>query len=263
MKNRLLFLSALLMPMLLIPTFSQAQFEGGLSYLNSTPQGQMGNYINRMAHGVSTDLAYRIPKTNLSIGIQFAFSNYGSEKRKENYRFDNGYEGIVDVEIYNHFSNNSAYIKYDILDNVFVQPYLFLGGGFSNISTELSIIDPREAFTSNCPKPLESSTLVSDRTFYLLMGGGLRLDLSYPFKSIPKRKWLFDIRVNYLDGGDVQYMSLNDRNNNNPNRGTDVSFDFVSAAQPDVIHKYYAGSSYQTRMQFITVNAGIFYVFGK
>jgi hypothetical protein len=264
MKNRLIFLTAFLMPLLLIPTFSQAQFEVGLGYLNSTPRGPMSTYINRASHGFSTDLAYRIPKTKLSVGVQFAISDYGYEKREELYRFDNGYEGNVDVEIYNLFTNNSAYIKYDIVDNGFAQPYLFFGGGLSNISTDLSIIDPREAFTSDCPKPLETTTLVSDRTSYLLLGGGLRFDLSYPFKSLQRRTWLFDVRLNYLNGGEVRFMSLNEPNNNlTTARGENVSFDFVSAAQPDVIHEYHAGSSYRTHMQFITVNAGLFYVFGN
>ncbi|MCH6233779.1 hypothetical protein [Cognataquiflexum rubidum] len=264
MKNRLIFLISFLMLLVLAPTISQAQFEVGFGYLNSTPRGPMSNYINRAGHGVSTDVAYRIPRTNLSIGVQFAASGYGYEKREERYRFNNGYEGNVNVEIYNIFSNNSAYLKYDILNNVFVQPYLFFGGGFSYISTDLSIIDPREEFTSDCPKPLESSTLVSDRTSYLLLGGGFRFDLSYPFKSLERRKLLFDIRLNHLNGGEVRYMSLDEPTISNTTvRGENVSFDFASAAQPDIIHEYHAGSSYRTRMQFITVNAGLFYVFGN
>jgi hypothetical protein len=51
--------------------------------------------------------------------------------------------------------------------------------------------------------------------------------------------------------------------NNTPVRGENVSFDFASAAQPDIIHQYHAGSSYRTRMQFITFNAGLIYVFGN
>lgn len=264
MKKRLLFLVSFLMTLVLVPSLSHAQLEVGIGYLHSSPRGSMSNYINRAAHGLSTDFAYRIPRTNLSIGVQFAISEYGYEKREERYRFDNGYEGNVNVEIYNSFSNNSAYLKYDILNNVFVQPYLFFGGGFSNIYTELSIIDPREEFTSDCPKPLESTTLVSDRTSYLLLGGGFRFDLSYPFKSLERRKLLFDIRINYLNGGDVLYMSLDEPTiNNTPVGGENVSFDFVSAAQPDIIHEYHAGSSYRTHMQFITVNAGLFYVLGS
>lgn len=264
MKKRLLILVSFLMTLVLVPSLSHAQLEVGIGYLHSSPRGSMSNYINRAAHGLSTDFAYRIPRTNLSIGVQFAISEYGYEKREERYRFDNGYEGNVNVEIYNSFSNNSAYLKYDILNNVFVQPYLFFGGGFSNIYTELSIIDPREEFTSDCPKPLESTTLVSDRTSYLLLGGGFRFDLSYPFKSLERRKLLFDIRINYLNGGDVLYMSLDEPTiNNTPVGGENVSFDFVSAAQPDIIHEYHAGSSYRTHMQFITVNAGLFYVLGS
>ncbi|MCH6201793.1 hypothetical protein MMU07_19590 [Aquiflexum sp. LQ15W] len=134
MKIRLVFLIPFLMSLVLVPTLSHAQFEFGLGYLNSAPRGAMSNFINQAGHGVSADVAYRIPSTNLSLGVQFASSTYGYEKREESYRFNNGYEGNVNVEIYNIFSNNSAYIKYDILKEAFAQPYLFFGGGYSSIS---------------------------------------------------------------------------------------------------------------------------------
>jgi hypothetical protein len=264
MKNTHVYLFFILVALLSFPITSQAQFEVGLGYLNSTPSGVMGNYIDRAGHGVSMDFAYRIPRTNLSVGIQFAASNYGYEKREDKYRFDNGYEGNVDVRIYNEFTNNSAYLRYDFLNQVFAQPYLLFGGGISGFSTELTIMDPREQFTSDCPKPLETATLLRDRTSYLMMGGGLRFDLSYPIKSLERRKVLFDLRLSYLNGAEVSYMNLNEPSNNSVTyRGENVIFDFTSAAQPEVIHEYHAGSAFRTRMQFVTVNASIFYVFGN
>jgi len=248
----------------LFPSLAQAQFEIGIGYLNSNPSGAMGSYITRSSHGLSMDLAYRIPKTNLSVGIQFAGSEYGFERREETYRFANGYEGNVNVEVSNFFTNNSLYLKYDILDNVFAQPYLLFGGGFSSFSTELSITDPREEFTSDCPKPLETTTLISDRTGYLLLGGGLRFDLSYAFKSLERRNVLFDVRLTYLNGGEVRYMSLNEPNITPTTVGREnVLFNFASTAQPDIIHEYHAGSSYRSSMQFVTLNAGIIIVPGK
>jgi hypothetical protein len=264
MKKIFTYYFAFFAAFFLFPSLVQAQFEAGIGYLNGTPSSTMRSYITRSSHGISVDLAYRIPKTNLSVGVQFAVSQYGYEKREETYRFDNGYEGNVNVEVTNFFTNNSMYLKYDILDNVFAQPYLLLGGGFSNFSTELSIIDPREEFTSDCPKPLEITTLIRDRTSYLLLGGGLRFDLSYPFKSLQRRKVLFDLRLTYLNGGEVRYMSLNEPNITPTTVGREnILFNFASAAQPDVIHEYHAGSSYRTTMQFITVNAGIFIVLEK
>lgn len=246
------------------PTVSKAQFELGMGYLNSTPRGPMSTYMNGVGHGFSMDIAYRIPRTNLSVGLQFAESRYGFEEREDRYRFNNGYEGNVNVEIYNYFSNNNAYLKYDLLKDAFAQPYLFIGGGLSRIYTDLSIMDPREVLTSDCPKPLETTTLLKDRTSYLLLGGGLRFDLSYPIKSLERRKLLFDIRLNYLNGGEVRYMSLN-KPNVNPSvlPSENVLINFASTAQPEIIHEYHAGSSFQTRMQLMTVNASLIYVFNK
>lgn len=261
MKNRRISLFAAL---IFLPLFAQAQFEVGLGYLNSTPQGPMSRNIDRMAHGFSLEGAYRIPHTKFSFGLQFAESSYGFEQRRDTYLFDNGYEGDVNIEVQNFFSNNSAYVKYDLVREGFAQPYLQIGGGLSRISTELSIIDPRETFTSDCPKPLETATLVRDVTSYLLLGGGLRFDLSYPIKSLERRKMLFDLRVNYLNGGEVRYMSTKEpQPNTRTTQGENVSFDFASASQPDIIHEYHAGTSYQTRMEFLSVNASLIFVLGR
>jgi len=246
------------------PTVSQAQFELGMGYLHSKPRGPMSTYMNGSGHGFSMDIAYRIPRTNLSVGFQGGVSQYGFEEREDSYRFANGYEGNINVEIYNYFSTNNLYLRYDLANDVFTQPYLFIGGGLSRIYTDLSLFDPREEFTSDCPKPIETTTLLKDGTSYLLLGAGLRFDLSYPIKSLERRKLLLDIRVNYLNGGEVRYMSLNKPVSNPPGLPAEnILISFASAAQPEVIHEYHAGSSFQTRMQLITVNAGLFFVFNS
>jgi hypothetical protein len=224
----------------------------------------MGNIMQRSSHGISTDLAYRIPKTKLAVGMQLAFSQYGFQERQAPYQFENGYEGVVDVEVFNHFTNNSLYLRYDLLDAGLINPYLLAGAGLSRFSTELTILDPREEFTSDCPKPLETSTLVEDRTSYVLLGGGMMMDLGYLIKSQPKQKYLLDLRLGYQNGGDVRFMTPNEPNVVTGNaQGENVYFDFVSEAQPDVVHEYHAGSTYRSAMRFMTVNLGFFMRLGS
>ena len=243
---------------------THAQVELGMGYLHSVPRGPMSTYMNGAGSGFSFDLAYRVPRTNLSVGFQFADSRYGFEEKEDRYRFANGYEGNVNVEIHNHFSNTNLYLKYDLLKNTFTQPYLFVGGGLGQMYTDLFLYDPREVLTSDCPKPLETTTLLKDRTSYLLLGGGFRIDLSYPIKSLERRKLLLDLRINYLNGGEVRYMSLNKTHpTSSPVPTENVLVNFASAAQPDIIHEYHAGSTFQTRMQLITINAGLVYIFNK
>lgn len=255
MKIERLCLSLIFFAGLLLPMASHGQFELGMGYQNSIPRGNMGSIMQRSSHGFSTDLAYRIPKTKLAIGMQLAFSQYGFQSRQAPYQFDNGYEGVVDVEIFNHFTNNSLYLRYDLLDGALFNPYLLAGAGFSRFSTELTILDPREQFTSDCPKPLETSTLVRDRTSYLLFGGGVMMDLGYLIKSQPKQKYFLDLRVGYQNGRDVRFMTANEPivTTGNSQR-ENVYFDFVSEAQPDVVHEYHAGSTYRSAMRFTTVN---------
>jgi len=264
MNLKTIYLSLVWLPCLLFPQISQGQFEVGIGYQHSSPRSVMGNIMQRPGHGFSTDLSYRIPKTKLAVGLQLAFLQYGFQTREETYRFDNGYEGVVDVEVFNYFTNNGLYLRYDLLRAGLINPYLLAGAGTSLFSTELSILDPREEFTSDCPKPLESSTLVRDRTSNLFFGGGLMLDLGYIIKSQPTEKYFFDLRLGYQNGGNVRFMTANEPTFATGNsRGENVYFDFASEAQPDVFHEYHAGSTFRSAMRFANINAGFFMRLGQ
>ncbi|MHA7131202.1 hypothetical protein [Algoriphagus namhaensis] len=247
----------------LLPFLAQAQLEVGMGYLHSTAQGPMGRNIDRAAHGYTFDLGYQLPFSRFGFGIQIGGSQYGFQEQTGTYQFSNGYEGEVNVETTHFFSTVNAFTTYSLLEEGFIQPYLQLGGGLSTISTELEIFDPRENFTSDCPKPLETSTLIRDVTPYVLLGGGMRLDLSYPFKSLERKKLLLDLRVNYLSGGEVRYLGTKENQPNTPPQGENVSFDFVSASRPDVVHEYHVGTSYLSRFELITFNAGLIFVIGQ
>jgi hypothetical protein len=257
-------LSIVLTLCLFFPSISHAQFEFGVGYQYSNPRGNMGSILEKPAHGIFTDLAYRIPKTRLAVGMNLAFSQYGFQERQETYQFDNGYEGVVDVEVYNSFTNNSLYLRYNLLDAGLINPYLLAGAGFSRFSTNLTILDPREEFTSDCPKPLETSTLIQDRTSYLLFGGGVMMDFGYLIKSQPKDRYFLDLRLGYQNGGDVRFMTANEPNLVTGNsQEENVYFDFVSEAQPDVVHEYHAGSAYRSAMRFMSFNVGFYMRLGR
>ncbi len=239
---------------------SFAQFSAGVGYLNSQPSGLMDTYIQKAAHGAYIEGLFTLPNTRLSIGLNLSFSGYGFEKRNDRYLFDNGYEGEVDVEISNNFGHSNLFLQYDLAPEGFAQPYVLLGVGLSKFWTDLEILDPREEFTSDCPKPVESAVLLKDRTTHFMLGAGLRFDLSRPIKSLSKDYLLFDIRVSYLGGGDVSYMNVDEPQLSGPStvniKGENVVVDFVSEAQPDIIHEYHAGKSYGSPMQLVSIQAG-------
>jgi len=238
---------------------SFAQFSVGAGYLNSQPSGLMNTYIQKASHGAFIEGLYQVPKTRISFGLNLSISSYGFNKRNDAYLFDNGYEGEVDVEISNSFTTSNLFVQYDLLPEGFIRPYVMVGVGLSKFWTDLEILDPREEFTSDCPKPVESTVLLKDRTTQFMMGGGLRFDLSYPIKSLSKDYLLFDIRLTYLGGGDVRYMNVNEPQiiSNTTLKGENVNISFVSEAQPDIIHEYHAGKSYNSPLQLVNIQAGL------
>lgn len=239
-----------------------AQFGLGFGYLNSQPTGLMGQYI-RAAHGLALEGTGKIRNSPLSVGLNLSYSAYGFQSREGYYFFENGYQGVVDIEITNQFTLISPFLRLHLSENHFIQPYVQAGFGMARFWTSLEILDPREEFTSDCPKPLESDVLLSERTFQTNFAAGVQMDFSKIIKSLDQNVLRFDLRATYTRGGEVHYMSLDapasSGNQTLTQNGENVSIPFASENQPDVVHQYHAGRSYRTALQTFGLQAGLFY----
>ncbi len=235
-----------------------AQIGINVGYQNSKALGLMSTNINKAAHGGFFE-AFAYLKKGLSVGVQFAYSRYGYQENKDYYQFENGYEGIIDVEVGNYLVNNHLYLQYDFLSESFIRPYVTAGVGITKFYSDLNIDDPREEFTSDCPKPLEYDILLKDRTANFMLGTGLKFNIGALFDY--DNECLLDVKVNYLGGGQVRYMNLNapDSNLVSPSKGENIGFGFASQAQPDVVHQYHIGRSYTSPMQMLTVQVGLIF----
>ncbi len=258
-------LCTFLLPFLLVffGLVSQGFAQIGISagYLNSRASGLMSTNINKATHGFFFEAFGYIKGSNLAVGVQFAHTRYGYQKNEDYYQFNNGYEGIIDVEVGNYFNNNNLFLQYDFLKKSFVRPYVLAGAGITKFYSDLNIDDPRESFTSDCPKPLEHDILLKDRTVNFMLGTGVKFNIGALFDY--HNEFLLDLKVNYLGGGQVRYMNLNAPSSRivSPSKGENVAFDFVSQAQPDVVHQYHVGRSYASPMQMISVQVGLTFQF--
>lgn len=238
------------------PAFAQIGISAG--YQNSKALGLMSTNINRATHGAFFE-GFAYLKRGLSVGVQFAYARYGYQETEDYYQFNNGYEGNINVEVGNYMVNNHLYLQYEFLPEAFIRPYVLAGVGITKFYSDLNIDDPREEFTSDCPKPLEYDILQRDRTANFMLGTGLKFNVGALFDY--DNECLLDVKINYLGGGQARYMNLNapDSRVVSPAKGENVAFGFASQAQPDVVHQYHVGRSYTSPMQMLTVQVGLIF----
>lgn len=266
MKYLSKFLVALLSLFFLMPQQGFSQLEIGLNYNNGDPQGLMSRYIRR-AHGLSLDFMSRLgEKSRFSLGVSLGTSGYGSSQDQQEYVFDDGTSIDADVSINNTLSNVSVISRFELLPQArLFNPYLQAQFGASFFRTNLSISDPREEYTSDCPKPLETDLLSSDVTASFAFGVGTRLNLTNLFGGDSQQDGIFlNLSMQYLLGGNVEYMNQNPPSGNIPNgsEANPVMLRFASEAQPDNIQSYESGYRYRSQLDMLEFKIGFSYIWG-
>ncbi len=260
------FSPILLLAALLCITHSPAQASGGddrspsftTSYMLGSPLGSMNYTINRVH---SFHLAYEIPlgKSPLTFGFEMGVGSYGREKTDQYYRFDNGDQMLAPVSVTNNMVQAGLALNYIPMPSSWVSPVLTARLGGARLGTHLSIEDPRESHTVDCPVPLVSETLQRDLSFTYGLGAGLRFDLGRAFPSLDNNRFFLILSANYLAGTPVSYMSVNPPQHAfNTGEGVEsVNIRFASEAQPEIHHEYHSGYLYRTRLEMVQFGFGI------
>jgi hypothetical protein len=243
--------------------FSQGEF--GFGYANSTPQGLMSRNI-RSIHSFVMDYGVRMKQLPLYVGLNMSFGTYGNSSNNRWYEFPDGTGMLAPVSVSNSVIAAGLQGRYEVPADWSLKPYASASAGMSHFKTRLTIEDPREIHTNECPVPLEDEVLKADNSWFTGLGLGLRLDLSTIMKnSMEKGIIFFDFSAHYLRGSTVEYMSVNAPDPTiaagfNPENVSSVTLDFASAANPEIIHKYHTGYLYRTPMELIDYRFRIVFV---
>lgn len=244
------------------PNLNYAQVEFQMGYSFASPQSAMATNIKR-AHGFTMQGLYRVPKSPFSVGLELGAANYGNQKEKQEYYFDNDTYINADIIINNNIYTSYLVTRVDFLAPSAINPYIQGKAGIGVFSTNLRIEDPRATHTDECPQPLETAVLASDISFMTSVGLGAKLDFGHFVEGIDKNTFFVDLSVNYTHGTEVRYMSVDapDISTRNVEGVEEVNLKFATESQPDVIHEYHTGYSYKSPIDMMEFRISLGYFF--
>ncbi|MEM1134761.1 MAG: hypothetical protein AAGI07_02895 [Bacteroidota bacterium] len=246
-----------------------AQWGWSVGYVNSTPKGSMRETIQR-AHGVALEVEYKLPKSPLAFGFELSRSNYGNLSSTTEYTLEevsdtenlDGLEQIetstltVPLKVRNGFTGGNFSVKLDLLGkDALIEPYAEARLGLYYFSTRLSVEDPEESYSDECPKPLVSKVLSGDVSLVRGVGLGARFNICDFFRDGPEiaeyGRFYLDFSVNYLSGGAVSYMHVDNPKPATRQQVEAVTTDFASRAQPEIVNEYHTGYLYTSTLELV------------
>ena len=192
----------------------QPHYTLGLGFQMIFPAGQHNKYNDDAGFGIGGDFSYRIPYTLIHVGIDGAYTVFGSEQRKE--PLSHSIPDVrVDVTTTNSFSKLHTYLKFQASQG-FIRPYFMGLVGFHYLATTTKI--ESENYTGDDEdNVIAESTDLSDIAFSYGLGGGLQIPL-YKKHEINTQKrddqpfeFLVDLRFKYLKGGEAEYLKEGDK----------------------------------------------------
>lgn len=269
MKNKV-FLLIVLAYFLSSKCFAQNRFSLHTGYVGYFPQETMRNTL-KSSHGLGVGLQYNLCKHPISFGVDFGITTYGSKSKPIVFQFDSlSPITHTDIRISNSMFTIIPNAKVRIYDKKGFTVYAGIGLGATIYSTDMYIEDPEEG---GC-KPLDNKLLHNDATITARVLSGVQIDVSKVFKRAESGKFLFDINIQYLKGGNVEYVGklyddfadahYNHNTTYNTENGIIRSYDaqFINT-ENNIVHEHPVGELYKNNLNAIGLSIGIVFNFGK
>jgi hypothetical protein len=225
-------------------------------YLYAKPLGPMGSIIDQ-GHGFGTNFGFVTPDSKLAFGVDLGFAQYGRDKSRQEYTFEDGSVAPMDVIVSNTFINAVAYSRYYLSTAGLVQPYLTGKLGYSAFSTHLNIYDPDD--NDHC-EPVDDDVLHRDGTFIASIGAGAKVDFATIFKRMQKGRFHFDASVSFIQGGEVRYMNADaphTQHQHNSSPDADVVTAGFLNTQTQIVHEHHVGYLYSSVLQMTDLRVGV------
>ncbi len=245
----------------LLPVFSGitafSQLQTGTSYSFAIPQGQLAKNID-ITHSAVLDVLYKFPKSpKLRAGIQLGWGTYAQEKKDQHYEFRDGSSTDVKVTFSSNVFNGHVVASYDLLTNPSVVPYVTARTGLSKFNTKIYIPDPDEV--GSC-RPLENKNMFKDITWSAGGGAGARMNANKIFKNSKCNKLWFDFSVNYLTGGNVEYLNVKQMQHppeTTEQNAKEFNVRFVNISTNE-LHEHHVSKVFNSRISLLDLKLGVF-----
>jgi hypothetical protein len=245
--------------------FLNAQFKLGTNYSLLIPQGEMGNNINPV-HTMNLSFLYT-PKMfcqRFSIGTEIGFGNYAYVTKEQDLRFPDGSGIKTDVIYTSNVVNAALGMRANLTAKGKAVPYVEAKAGTISFFSNVYVEDPEDQ--SSC-KPLESKNIIRDNTFFATYGGGVQLDIALFDKKASPGKFIIDIGINKIKGGNLNYIDTKNIQTHihtdpnapvDPGKGEPLNVQFVNI-NTETIHEHQVAELYNSQMRMIGIKIGMLF----
>jgi len=195
---------------------SGQNLEFGVSLNSGFPQGTFKNNVESNGIGIDGLIAYSVPYSPVSVGLDLGFITYGSSTRKEFFN-PNIPEVIIGVRTTNNIFTGHFFTRIEARQGP-VRPYIDGLVGLHYLWTESKVED------DDAIETIASTTNFEDSAFSYGFGGGLKFKIAESFNENGDLvRWFIDLKGRYLFGGEADYLKEGALRNNNGTLRYDTS----------------------------------------
>lgn len=158
------------------------------------PQGEFQDNLDAVAVGINGSVAFAIPSSPISLGLELGIMTYGTDSRDESFN-PNIPEVTIEVNTMYDIFTAHTFIRYEAQSGV-VRPYIDGLVGLNYLFTESKIQDQDDYQT------IASDTNFDDTAFSYGVGGGLKFRVA----QTETNEFLINLKGRYLMGSEADYL---------------------------------------------------------
>lgn len=243
---------------------SFAQLEMGFGYSNQAPLGNMSGNISP-AHGFNFQLGYRFPFAEKKLVASFETGNGRYGKQQVTQLFQNedmSTAAEYPVNYINFASFNHLNVRYELIKNNNIIPYVQLLGGRQSLGTRVRINVFDENNRDDCA-PLENEVTYRKGTMVWGYGAGLLMKLRTRNKCNQSGGTSLNLSVTRIHGGRINYVNVKQleeplQTQPAPDDSKDVTMQFVNI-NTNRIHNHTVAKLYNSPLQQLQIKLGFLF----
>jgi hypothetical protein len=242
---------------------SFAQMDLGFGYTNQTPLGDMSGNISA-AQGFHFQMGYRFPFAGkqLVASIETGNGRYGKQKVTQSFQNeDMSTAAEYPVNYINFASFNHLNIRYELVRNKNIIPYVQVLGGHQSLGTRVRINVYDENNRDDCA-PLENEVTFRKGTMVAGYGAGLLMKLGARSKCSQQRGTSLNLSVTRIHGRKVEYVNVKQLEQpvttGPPPDSKPLTMPFVNI-NTNRIHNHTVAQLYNSPLQQLQIKLGLLF----
>lgn len=243
---------------------SFAQFDFGFGYSNQSPLGDMAGNINA-ANGFNLNVGYRLPfaGNHFVVSYETGSGRYGKKKVTQYFQSEDMSTPAEYPVNYINFANyNHLNLRYELLKNKTIIPYVQVLGGYQSLGTRVRINVYDENNRDDCA-PLENEVTFRKGSMTFGYGAGLLMKLRSKAPCNPFGGTSINVSVSRIHGKRIDYVNVKQLEQPVTTQPTNddskpLTMQFVNL-NTNHIHNHTVAQLYNSPLQQLNVKLGLLF----